>query len=294
MIDQHGVSDGYYDVDGSWHSTTAEARAALHAAMGDPGTQPGLWFVPEGCTDGMWSPCRIVLEDGSDLGPVRIPPGRACRSVTTGWSPLTGRRRARVIVHPERVPQAPAAWGVAAQVYALWSEASWGIGDLVDVETLGRAAADRGAGVMLLSPLHAPAPTSPQENSPYSPSSRCWWNPLLLRPAAPPPPALRPAPDVLIDREAVWPAKRAALWDEFCGQRADDDWRTWAATAGRAVDLFGAWNALAERHGARWRDWPAALRLPGAAVLTTVGARSGADSGRRLPRLAAVAPAPSS
>lgn len=279
MIDDHGVSDGYHDVDGSWHATTAEVRAALHAAMGDPGQQPGLWFVPSGCTDRMWSPCRIVLEDGSDLGvfdalPDGLPVGHH------RLEPDDGSPASTLVVHPERVPQAPLAWGVAAQVYALWSEGSWGIGDLADVAALGAAAAAQGAGVLLLSPLHAPAPTVPQEASPYSPSSRCWWNPLMLRPGSLAPPGLRPSPDVLIDRDVVWPAKRAALWEEFLDARsgggtadpAAGEWRAWAATAGRGLDLFGAWNALAERHGARWRDWPAALRRPGPDVAAHVAA----------------------
>ena len=38
----------------------------------------------------------------------------------------------------------------------------------------------RAASALLLSPLHAPAPTLPQEDCPYYPSSRRWLNPLLL------------------------------------------------------------------------------------------------------------------
>src|SRR6478735_6132556 len=270
VTDQHGVADGYHDIEGFWHATTDAARDALHVAMGDPGEQPGLWFVPEGCTDGMWSPCRIVGEDGADLGVFgALPDG-----LPIGYhrlEPVDGSPPSALIVHPERVPQAPLAWGVAAQVYSLWSDGSWGVGDLTDVEALGAAAAARGAGVALLSPLHAPAPTSPQENSPYSPSSRCWWNPLLLRPSTLAPPGLRPAPEAMIDRDALWAGKRAALWEEFCVERSDA-WREWAATGGRAVDLFGAWNALAEQLGPRWSEWRLPLRTPGPGVLAHVAA----------------------
>lgn len=308
MIDEFGVSDGYHDISGTWHPTSDETRAALHAAMGEPGPQPGLWFVPAGTSAPMWSPCTIVLEDGTTLGahdrlPAGLPVGYHSLHPVDGSTPST------VVVHPAHCPEAPRAWGVAAQVYALWSPGSWGIGDLDDVAALGRAAAAHGAGVMLLSPLHAPAPTAEQENSPYSPSSRCWWNPLLLPIAAAPPPGLAVDPSRLIDRDAVWVAKRAALLAEFgaasgtahtapsaggataaapagsagpghatpwSGVSSEDapvaDPASWAAATTRGIGTYGAWAALAERHGADWRTWPAELRRPGPAVAARVAA----------------------
>lgn len=269
VIDEFGVSDGYHDTTGTWHPTSDATRAALHAAMGDPGPQPGLWFVPAGTSERLWSPCTIVLEDGTTLGahdrlPADLPVGYHA------LHPVDDSAQSTVVVHPAQCPVAPRAWGVAAQVYALWSSCSWGIGDLDDVVALGRVAAEHGAAVMLLSPLHAPAPTVDQENSPYSPSSRCWWNPLLLPIAAPPPPGLAVDPAHLIDRDAVWAAKRAALWQEFVtssrSTTTETDRRQWSAAAGRGIDMFGAWAALAERHGADWRAWPAELRRPGPAV----------------------------
>jgi 4-alpha-glucanotransferase len=118
--------------------------------------------------------------------------------------------------------------------------------------------------------LHAPAPTAEQENSPYSPSSRCWWSPLLLPISAPPPSAASVDPDRLIDRDAAWAAKRAALWEEFTEDRADDEWRAWAASVGRGIEWFGAWSALAEQLGADWTAWPEPLRRPGPAMLAHV------------------------
>lgn len=269
MIDTLGVSDGYHDIAGTWHPTSDATRDALHAAMGSPGEQSGLWFVVAGTSEPLWSSCAIVLEDGTDLGPRdRLPD-----DLPVGYHelrPLDGSPPSTVVVHPAQCPPAPRAWGVAAQVYALWSAASWGIGDLADVAALGRVAADHGAGLMLLSPLHAPAPTAVQENSPYSPSSRCWWNPLLLAVDAPPPVGLRVDPARLIDRDAVWAAKRAALWEGFAA--AGEEWRTWAAAAGRGLEWFGPWSALAERLGADWATWPVPLRRPGPAIVAHVAA----------------------
>jgi 4-alpha-glucanotransferase len=286
VIDALGVSDGYYDIAGTWHAASEATRAAVHAAMGTPDAAPGgLWFVVAGTSEPLWSACTVVLEDGTDLGAHdRLPP-----DLPIGYHelrPVDGSRPSTVVVHPAQCPAAPRAWGVAAQAYALWSAGSWGIGDLADVAALGRAAADRGAGLMLLSPLHAPAPSTPQENSPYSPSSRCWWNPLLLPVAGPPPADFAVDPTRLIDRDAVWAAKRAALWEEHRADRrgSDHPWAvaapsapgaspmSWPAAAARGVDLFGAWSALAERHGADWRTWPEPLRRPGPDVIACVEA----------------------
>ena len=69
----------------------------------------------------------------------------------------------------------------------------------------------------------------------------------------------------LIDRDAVWALKRAAL--EILataplgpGRRAA--YRDFLAAQGRALEDHATWYALAETHGPRWRDWPAGLRDP--------------------------------
>src|SRR5690606_29080015 len=71
-------------------------------------------------------------------------------------------------------------WGVTAQLYAARSTRSWGIGDLGDLGDLAGWARHRGAGLVGLNPLHAPTPAPSPPNSPYSPSSRRWRDPLLI------------------------------------------------------------------------------------------------------------------
>jgi 4-alpha-glucanotransferase len=70
------------------------------------------------------------------------------------------------------------------QLYSLHSDESWGMGDLGDLTTFlsaaGRASAGS-PGLVLLNPLHAITPTLPVADSPYSPSSRRFANPLYLR-----------------------------------------------------------------------------------------------------------------
>jgi 4-alpha-glucanotransferase len=75
----------------------------------------------------------------------------------------------------------------------------------------------------------------------------------------------------LIDRDAVWAAKLAALELIHAvpladGRRAERD--AFLARDRHAVGDWAAWCALAEVHGPDWRSWPAALADPGSAEVT--------------------------
>ncbi|HEY0578523.1 MAG TPA: 4-alpha-glucanotransferase [Pseudonocardia sp.] len=200
-----------------------------------------------------------------------------------GWYRLIsegprGESAATVVVAPPRLPMAPATWGWQLQLYALHSARSWGIGDLGDLREFVRwTGRTHGAGAVLLNPLHAPGPTYPVQPSPYTPSSRRFANPLVLRiedlaayqrtdPATRAEvDALRVAPPgtdraARTDHNLVWAAKRSALellWRAE-GRPAP------AALHGNSGGLrdFATWCALAERHGGRWPRWPAELRDP--------------------------------
>ncbi len=247
--DAWGITAGYFDVDGTWHPTSDETRARLRDAMGTPIDGPPMWFVPAGRSEPLWNPCRLVLEDGTDLGEVHalppdLPPGYHDLHPLDSW-PST-----RVVVHPPVCHQLPRAWGVAVQTYALWSTDSWGCGDLRDLTTLLTSVATAGGGAALISPLHQPAPSLPQEDSPYYPSSRRAWNPLLLAMDGPPPAALRCRPDALIDRDVTWAAKRAALEQRFASLTDPPP----------IPDSIAIWNAVCDIHGPLWRSWPDHLR----------------------------------
>ena len=71
-------------------------------------------------------------------------------------------------------------WGIAAQLYLLRSESDWGIGDFRDLRQLVELAADCGADVIGLNPLHAFFPDDPEHASPYSPASRLLLNILNI------------------------------------------------------------------------------------------------------------------
>lgn len=71
-------------------------------------------------------------------------------------------------------------WGVALQLYALRSQRNWGIGDFTDLKQVIAYFAESGADAVGLNPLHALFPDRPYDKSPYSPSSRLFYNPLYL------------------------------------------------------------------------------------------------------------------
>lgn len=176
-------------------------------------------------------------------------------------------------------------WGLAAQLYSVRSERSWGVGDLTDLADLAVwAGARHQAGYLLVNPLHAAAPSAPMEPSPYLPTSRRFVNPLYLRVEAIPEYAdLRKRRDVRrlrdelrrrtgdldgIDRDAAWKAKRRALDLVYAVKRSAGRqlaYEAFCAREGVALDKFATWCALSERHGADWRTWPESLQHPDSA-----------------------------
>ena len=206
--------------------------------------------------------------------PLAPPSGPAVQAARTAKAPFPARR----------------SWGFAAQLYSVRSRASWGHGDLHDLADLAVwSAGDLGADFVIVNPLHAAEPQPPVSPSPYLAMSRRQLSPLYLRIedipeyqalsagdrarvealAAP----LRAASTTaaLIDRDAVWAAKREALElihavPLTASRRAGLD--AFLAREGRALDDWATWCAIAEMHGPDWRTWPAALADPGSAEVT--------------------------
>src|SRR5262249_35008541 len=192
-----------------------------------------------------------------------------------GWYSLsTGVTRTTVLIAPPALPEPPRTWGWMVQLYALRSASSWGIGDLADLrEFVSWTASTHGAGAVLINPLHAMTPTHPVRPSPYSPSSRRFVNPLYLRITdiasyrhgevdlrAEVDALGVDSPSELIDYDAVWRAKRAALellW------RAEGTPRPVMSPGLRD---FATFCAAAQQHGPRWSRWPERLRHPATAT----------------------------
>jgi 4-alpha-glucanotransferase len=185
-------------------------------------------------------------------------------------------------------------WGFTVQLYSLRSSGSWGHGDLRDLADLARwSARDLGADFVLINPLHAAEPLPPVSPSPYLAMSRRFISPLYLRiedipeyqrlpeserlrlsAAAQPLRAANRTPE-LIDRDAVWTAKRAALEVirhvplSPARQASLDEFK---ASQGVALRDWAAWCAIAELHGPDYRAWPAPLHDASAAEVTVLRA----------------------
>ncbi|MFJ4684937.1 4-alpha-glucanotransferase [Streptomyces sp. NPDC088789] len=228
---------------------------------------------------------RIVTEQGEARDFADGLPAGVHR--VTATAPDGRTADAHLVVAPLRLPAPPGrSYGLLVQLYSLLSRRSWGMGDLGDLSELAAwAGRTLGAGFLQVNPLHAAVPGSPTDPSPYRPSSRRFPDPVHLRiEDVPEYPecaaddrvrALREragrlregvlAKGELIDRDAVWELKRAAL-ERLAevplgpGRRAA--YCDFLATHGRALEDHATWNALAEVHGPDWHTWPEPLRDP--------------------------------
>ncbi|WP_158016869.1 4-alpha-glucanotransferase [Mycobacterium basiliense] len=266
-----------------WAHVTHGAEADVWLHLEDGTLRGGVVqtdnFTPPFDLDGRW------IGEASFMLPTDLPLGyhrvhlrsgdhetSAALIVTPGWLGL-----------PEKLGSRRA-WGLATQLYSVRSQQSWGVGDLTDLADLALwSAYQHGADYVLVNPLHAAAPTTPMEPSPYLPTSRRFVNPLYLRVQAIPEfvdlpkrgrvrqlhADLQRQTDQLdiIDRDSAWVAKRAALKLIHRVPRAagrDLAYAAFRAREGRALDDFATWCVLAEKYGGDWHRWPKSLRHPDA------------------------------
>lgn len=308
-------------------STEESARAAVHAwrLRGWRRTLPPVFVQREDREGRCWVHVpqgtgvvlRVVLDDGT-AGPVleqvhhhaaavevdgrqvgeamfRVPAG-----LPTGWHTLRAEPEQApaadcpLVVTPAHLPAPERGWGLAAQLYSLRSSRSWGLGDLADLADLARwAAFDHGADFVLVNPLHAAAPTSPMEPSPYLPVTRRFGNPVYVRVEEVPEFAYLPAPErerveelangpraanltaELLDRDATWHAKRAALElvhrvPRMPGREAA--YRVYREREGQGLADFATWCALVEVHGPM-TGWPPTWQDPRSGAVEVERAR---------------------
>jgi 4-alpha-glucanotransferase len=270
-----GVQSSYVDALGKEHSASRETIRAIEQAMAGPAGRALETIVVDAGRRLQVGAAEIRLEDGTAI----TVEGRLPGDLPIGYHelrPRRGRPSALIVAPPScHLPADFSTWGWAIQLYAARSRRSWGIGDLGDLRWLGRWAQRQDAGIALINPLAAAAPTLPQQASPYFPSSRRFRSPLYLRieevegarategigelARA----ARRLNRDRLIDRdrvfelkaqalEAVWRTVRARSDASFESFRREQD----------GLEEFATFCALAEKFGASWRQWPADLRHP--------------------------------
>lgn len=287
-----GIVSAYRDSSGKTKRTSRQTREALIRAMGvtadtrSAAIGPDIRVVGPSETMTTDSPGELVLEDGATLDvhgslPLDVPPGYHELYTANRTEPVwVIKRPDGCFLDPElRI------WGWAVQLYAARSSRSWGIGDLADLQRLGRWSGSLGAGALLINPLSAIAPVQPQEPSPYFPSSRRFLNPLYLCVEQVPDAsdagvdlerlaqqARRLNEDRLIDRDRVFQLKLQALemlWTRRGDASGFDDFRR---EGGESLETFATFCALAEQFGANWRGWPEEFRRPDSPQVTRFAA----------------------
>ncbi|MFI9384907.1 4-alpha-glucanotransferase [Kutzneria sp. NPDC052558] len=283
LADAHGVATWYEGSERRRIEVAADVVVEVLAKLGVDASGPEAIRTALAQVTADTLPPTIVLRQGHPLplphagnGPflasatVRTEDGETLEigdeipgDLPLGWHTLTaGDREITLVVAPKSLPEPPRTWGWMLQLYAMHSTGSWGVGDLRDLTDFVTWSKDNGAGVVLLNPMHAVAPVHPIQPSPYSPSSRRHTNPVYLRvtetaeyrraddatKAAVD--ALKPDHEPeLIDYDQVWDAKIKAL-------------ELLKPATTPAGDDFALYCALAEVHGADYREWPEELRHP--------------------------------
>lgn len=200
-----------------------------------------------------------------------------------------------LVQQPDTDPKFSKVWGPAVQLYAVNSKRNWGMGDFTDLMRLIDWCKDQGATMVGLNPLHALFPHNPAHCSPYSPSSRMFFNVLYLDPEAiddfsESPEAkqlvLSPVFQSALERLRQEPQVQypevgrrkmevlELLYQSFCQrQLAQNTERAQAFNAyrkehGRLLERFALFHALQERFHKEdssvwgWPAWPEAYRNP--------------------------------
>ncbi|MCQ4303482.1 4-alpha-glucanotransferase [Stutzerimonas frequens] len=180
------------------------------------------------------------------------------------------------------------AWGLTVQLYSLRRPGDGGLGDTQALEELVRNAAAHGADALGISPVHAMFGVHIDQYSPYSPSSRLFYNVLHAAPGAilgelP----VRQAIEAcglagelerlerleLIDWPAVAQSRQRLLRQLFDDFRQGEnpqqlDFDSFRSNGGEALENHCRFEALhahlrsAEGHPQHWRNWPEDYRDP--------------------------------
>lgn len=199
-----GIATKYINARGEPEEIAADIRQRLLAAMSDQrSAKPGP--VPL---------CKVfvrkrslqldVAGKGEFQWLLRLEKGREYRGTVSGGDAIKlpanlafgyhqleleqGKKQwqCRVIVAPARCYEPEALlegkklWGACVQLYTVRSEQNWGMGDFGDLKRMLTEVASRGGAFIGLNPIHSLYPASPENASPYSPSSRRWLNVLYI------------------------------------------------------------------------------------------------------------------
>ena len=186
-------------------------------------------------------------------------------------------------------------WGFSSQLYSLNSKRNWGMGDFTDLGTLVDWAAEQGAALVGVNPIHEMFPHNAKHTSPYSPSSREFFNGFYLDVTAIPELASCPKAQKLIDapefQDSIKQARKTELVDyswvaslkrqvldvlyvDFVENHIQaesdrgDTFRNFVDKGGEALERLAVYQALQEHFYKKdstlwgWPVWPKAYQSP--------------------------------
>jgi 4-alpha-glucanotransferase len=186
-------------------------------------------------------------------------------------------------------------WGFTAQLYSLRSHNNWGMGDFTDLFQLVQRSVEQRASTIGLNPLHPLFQQNPAHRSPYSPSSRCFLNPLYIDVTKAPnfdycvsaqkkvksktfqQNIVKARASELIDYPAVAALKfeiTEILFENFCDnsrglyQSMSGDFKNYKEKQGNDLQRFATFHALNEHFNLTdnkvygWPDWPKDFHEP--------------------------------
>ncbi|OSP53751.1 4-alpha-glucanotransferase [Pseudoruegeria sp. SK021] len=277
-----GIVARYTDATGKVHDTNPDTQLALLTAMGvlPSGTADAdsaltrleaaaaarplpEWIVTEAGAPLTLHPARpggdwsLTLEDGqvltgqagSDLSLPPLPLG-----IHDLW--LEGACTT-VLSAPASLPEPPMGWGVTLPLYGLRPQDQGGLGSYADLAQAVRGLGAHGADFVGINPVHAGFPDDVLAFSPYAPSSRRRFSTAHIATDE-----ARVPDAALIDYAAVLPRHTDALRRSFAARAADPAFSAYRAAEGDDLTRFALHQALSDRFGPYWPNWPEAYQHP--------------------------------
>ncbi len=238
LADRLGILREYVDQTGrETRVTSDETRIAILAAMGfDAHTEAdaarALELLDARERSRALRPVRVLVH-GSTF---TLPSSRATLTLEQGgqWRPgaelplgyhtlaMGDDTQTLIVVPPRAATIDRRATGIIANLYAVRSDANWGVGDISDLSTIAEWSGSKGAAFVGVNPLHA-LRNRGNDISPYSPISRLYRNPVYI--------------DVGAVPELSESADARALLGDPATQRTLDELR-----ASTQVDYDGVWS----------------------------------------------------
>ena len=307
-----GILPEYVDQTGRvTRSTADETRVAIIAAMGFDASSEDRAASALALLDARESarslpPVRVIVHDGAFALPSRgavltLERGgvwNESKELPIGYHTLTvgDETQTLIVVPPKCMAPIRRAMGLIANLYAVRSDANWGVGDITDLAAIAEWSGEKGAAFVGVNPLHA-LRNRGHDISPYSPVSRLYRNPIYIDVAAVPElnecadarallvdPATQAALVSLrssthVDYDRAWELKRRALemlHRTFIVRHRDArsgrgrDYRAYIELEGATLVNFATFCALEDHFAARgerrgWMHWPPEYRHPASA-----------------------------